>query len=242
MFSAVPRPALPPQRPAQRVASALLAWGLLAGVSGVMNGVASGAAHGQTVAANTPPMALARAGGPADATEHPVWQHLLRHLQRQAPAQRLEVINLAINQLDHAFVPGATVWQRPAELIARGQGDCKDFALAKFYLLRHHGMAREQVRLAYADWNDGSRWQPHMVVLVWIDGGSPVVLDNLVPGLHRLDHRPDLSVRFSFDERAFYDRVGPQQIADQPVRGWAGLWDRLAPPRLSAARRSPAPG
>lgn len=177
---------------------------------------------------------------PAVATpEAAAWGRFVEHVLRQPPLRRAESINLGVNQLEQADGRLPTAWQTPAELFARGMGDCKDFALAKFWLLRRTGVPREQVRLAYGDWQSPDERRPHLVVLLWVDGGSPLVLDNLVPGLHRLANRHDLTLRFSFDDAAFYEGSGPQRIRDQPLRGWRELRTRLeglAPHPLPAPR------
>ena len=175
-------------------------------------------------------LAALAGGARAAPGDDPRWTELLTRVMQQAPARRAEVINLAINQFDHAEAPGAVVWQLPQQLVQRGAGDCKDFALAKFWLLRHSGSPRERVRMAYGDVRIGDTWQRHLVVLLWADGDSPLVLDNLVPGAHRLADRHDLQIRFSFDETGFYDAIGPRRIPDQPLRGWQGLWERIAHP------------
>lgn len=169
------------------------------------------------------------AGRPAAAEDDLRLTDLLQRVMQQAPSRRAEVINTAINQFDHAESPGAVVWQSPQQLVQRGAGDCKDFALAKFWLLRHSGSPRERVRLAYGDVQIGPEWRRHLVVLLWADGGSPLVLDNLLPGAHRLADRQDLRIRFSFDETGFYDATGPNRIPDLPLKGWQGLWERIAP-------------
>jgi predicted transglutaminase-like cysteine proteinase len=162
------------------------------------------------------------------------WNDLLRRVLMHQPAQRAELINVAINQFDHAESPGPVVWQSPQQLVQRGAGDCKDFALAKFWLLRHSGSPRERVRMAYGDVWLGQAWRRHLVVLLWTDGGSPLVLDNLLPGAHRLADRQDLQIRFSFDETGFYDHIGQRRIPDQPLKGWQGLWERIAQPAAQA--------
>lgn len=208
MTFGVASPIGPGLRPARGLLRTFAAWGLAAAIA-------------------APPAARAE----------PQWNYLVGRVLQHPAAARAELINLAINQFDHADSSGATVWQSPQELVARGAGDCKDFALAKFWLLRHTGTARERVRLAYGEARVGDSARLHLVVLLWVDEGSPLVLDNLLPGMHRLNHRADLQIRFSFDELAFYDQIGSQRIRDQPLRGWRGLWARIEattpPPRAA---------
>ncbi len=167
---------------------------------------------------------------PVHAHEEPRWAFLVSRVMERPAAARAEVINHAINQFDQAEGPATAVWQTPQQLVERGVGDCKDFALAKFWLLRHAGTAPGRVRLAYGDVLLFGEWRRHLVVLLWSDDGSPKVLDNLVPGVYRLADRHDLRIQFSFDDDGFYDGAGNRRIRDQPLQGWAGLWSRITPP------------
>ena len=168
------------------------------------------------------------AAGSAQALGYMPWPHVVERVMSQPAPARAQLINHVVNDFDYHPGTDPSQWLTPDELAQRGGGDCKDFALAKFWLLRQAGVAPERVRLAYGHWTQGNERRSHLVVLLWADDGSPLVLDNLVPGLRRLSDRADLSIRFSFDERGFYDQVGMQRIADQPLKGWRGTWDRLA--------------
>ena len=178
------------------------------------------------------------AAGTALAAEYTPWPHVIERVLRQPPAARAQLINHVVNDFDYHPGSDPRHWLSPDELAQQGGGECKDFALAKFWLLRQAGVAPERVRLAYGHWTNGSERLTHLVVLLWADEGSPLVLDNLVPGLQRLSERSDLAIRFSFDEHAFYDQIGSQRIADQPLKGWRGTWARLAsqPARVALAR------
>lgn len=164
---------------------------------------------------------------------------LLDRVLERAPAARAEVINGAINQFEHRESPGPSRWQSPQQLVQLGAGDCKDFALAKYWLLRYSGTPRERARFGYGEVLLQGQWQRHLVVLVWADTGSPLVLDNLAQGVFRLNDRHDLRISFSFDEQAFYDETSDRRIRDQPLRGWQGLWESLPRPAplKTAARR-----
>lgn len=68
-------------------------------------------------------------------------------------------------------------WASPAEFMAMGAGDCEDFAIAKYFLLRALGFPEESLRLMVATLADGTA---HMVLLVSLMG-KVLVLDNLEP-------------------------------------------------------------
>lgn len=139
--------------------------------------------------------------------------------------EQMHLVNLAINGLDH--VPRPDAWQTPAELLQRGAGDCKDLAYAKFWLLAQVARGHREMRLGYGHVHLDGRWQPHLVVLVWSDDGSPWVLDNVTPVVVRLSSRPDLSLQLSFDEHSSYTGVSDTIVAGPKVRGWSTLQARM---------------
>lgn len=168
---------------------------------------------------------------------HTPWVRVFERVMQYPAAQRPQLINHVVNDFDYHPSSDPARWLTPDELAQRGAGDCRDLALAKFWLLRQAGTPRERVRIAYTRWDDGGVVRYHLVVLLWTDAAEPWVLDNLVPGMHRLSQRSDLQVHFSFDERQFFAQAGPQTIGEQPLQGWRGLWERL--PVLAATEAGP---
>lgn len=65
-------------------------------------------------------------------------------------------------------------WATPAEFFARG-GDCEDFAIAKYAMLKSLGVPEERMRLAIVQ--DKIKNIPHAVLIVYTDSGA-MLLDN----------------------------------------------------------------
>ena len=168
---------------------------------------------------------------------HTPWVRVFERVMQYPAPQRAQLINHVVNDFDYHPSTDPARWLTPDELAQRGAGDCRDLALAKFWLLRQAGTPRERVRIAYTRWDDGGSGRYHLVVLLWTDAADPWVLDNLVPGMRRLSQRADLQVHFSFDERQFFAQAGPRAIGEQPLQGWRGLWERL--PVLATEARQP---
>jgi len=128
---------------------------------------------------------------------------------------RAAFVNVAINrciayELDPASAPGGDLWSTPFETLARGAGDCEDFAIAKFYLLVASGAPREGVRLLYAIYRWPDRTAPPLPHLVTVAGwplADPRVLDCLNPLAVPLSQRDDLEPLFSFDQFAIWPGV-----------------------------------
>jgi predicted transglutaminase-like cysteine proteinase len=67
-------------------------------------------------------------------------------------------------------------WATPAEFFARG-GDCEDFAIAKYAILKELGVPENMMRLAIVQ--DKIKNIPHAVLIVYTEKG-PMLLDNQI--------------------------------------------------------------
>jgi len=67
-------------------------------------------------------------------------------------------------------------WATPTEFFARG-GDCEDFAIAKYAILKQLGVPESQMRLAIVQ--DKIKNIPHAILIVYTDNG-PMLLDNQI--------------------------------------------------------------
>jgi hypothetical protein len=81
-------------------------------------------------------------------------------------------INRAINLLLRP-TPGA--WLSPLDVLRLGAGDCKDYALAKYFTLRQADISPERLRLVIV--HNKRSGEDHMVVAA-DEGGDRLILDN----------------------------------------------------------------
>lgn len=90
----------------------------------------------------------------------------------------VSAVNDYVNQYryveDQANYGKSDYWATPAEFFARG-GDCEDFAIAKYAMLKALGVPEERMRLAIVQ--DKIKNIPHAVLIVYTDDGS-ILLDN----------------------------------------------------------------
>lgn len=162
-------------------------------------------------------------------------------LREQAVLARLEAINSYVNArvrfVDDRIQFGvADRWQAPSDTLARGRGDCEDFALAKRAMLRAAGVADQDLYLVVL--KDLSRRADHAVLVVRA-AGRFLVLDNgtdrIVDSADVADYRPILT--FAANGRSYthgYRRdVPPVRYADNRIS---------APVVLAQATFEPASG
>lgn len=180
--------------------------------------------------------AAAQRLGPRALTALEPLQDVLAAARMAGDGERLQLLNRFFNQRI-AFRPDAEVWgvedhwTSPLEALARGQGDCEDYAIAKYASLRAAGVARERLRLVYvrARLPGQSEALPHMVLVYQADPGAELlVLDNLRPEVLPADQRPDLTPVFSFNDEGLWQGAGSVRAGDPLARlsRWREVWRR----------------
>lgn len=120
-------------------------------------------------------------------------------LSGESTVRRLEAVNAYVNHRvrftdDYVQYGRADVWAAANDTLARGRGDCEDYAIAKLEMLRHAGLSERDLYLTIV--KDLVRREDHAVLVVRASGHM-YVLDN---GTDRLldsesvsDYRPILT-------------------------------------------------
>jgi predicted transglutaminase-like cysteine proteinase len=110
-------------------------------------------------------------------------------------------------------------WATPLQLLEKGQGDCEDYAIAKYSSLVAAGVPVPRLRLVYVRAQLAGSSQAHMVLAYYAHvGAEPLILDNLVPDIRLASKRPDLMPVFSFNSEGLWQGVGAQTAGNPLVR------------------------
>jgi predicted transglutaminase-like cysteine proteinase len=143
------------------------------------------------------------------------WAALVGELKALPLRQKIARANAAMN--NHAFVSTAVNWHRamywetPFEFLARG-GQCQDYAIAKYMLLRQAGVPAAQMRLVVL--HAAALNIDHAVLAVYVDG-APLLLDNLrrdiVPASAATAYQP----YYSINESGWWLHTGPGALGDR---------------------------
>jgi predicted transglutaminase-like cysteine proteinase len=125
-------------------------------------------------------------------------------------------------------------WATPLDTLARGAGDCEDFAIAKYVSLRMLGLSDVKLRLIYVRARIGGPHsgvsQAHMVLGYYPEpGGEPLVLDNLIDDAQPAASRADLLPIFSFNSDGLWAgaAVAPVASATARLSRWRGVLARM---------------
>lgn len=102
---------------------------------------------------------------------------------------RLTEVNRAVNRAirytsDIAQYGVLDYWSAPFEALASGRGDCEDYAIAKYAILREAGVSPDSMRLILL--RDNLRREDHAVLAV-LEAGEWIVLDNHLENPARAD-------------------------------------------------------
>lgn len=192
----------------------------------------------QTGLERTQALALQRYGQPAAETVAG-WRRLLEESRALIEDDKLKAVNAFFNRRiryasDQETWGQADYWATPLELMGRAQGDCEDFAIAKYISLLLLGIPNERLRLIYVRARFGSpasaNSTAHMVLGYYADpGGEPVILDSLAAGIRPASARTDLTPVFSFNTQAIWVAGAPATDTDPTTRlsRWRDVLERL---------------
>jgi predicted transglutaminase-like cysteine proteinase len=130
-------------------------------------------------------------------------------------------INLAIRPISDLAQHGQTdVWTSPLATLARGGGDCEDYAIAKFVALRRAGLAPEDLRIVVL--RDTIHGEDHAVAAARLDGHW-LTLDN-----RRMAMVEDADIR-NFRPTFVIDHHGVMRYGDPPLLSDASGNNSAAP-------------
>jgi predicted transglutaminase-like cysteine proteinase len=141
-------------------------------------------------------------------------QALLSELKSAQDKEKLKRINDFFNAKitfddDMAIWGVSDYWATPLESLGKGRGDCEDYAIAKYAILRALDIPDEKLKLTYVRAQIGGPhskvFQAHMVLSYYATPSSePLILDNLIADVLASSRRIDLTPIFSFNSEGLW--------------------------------------
>lgn len=184
-------------------------------------------------------LALQRYGNPA-AEIVGGWRHMLEESRALSDDEKLKAVNNYFNRRlrytsDQAAWGMLEYWATPLEFMGKAQGDCEDFAIAKYISLLIIGIPPEKLRLIYVRARFGSSTstnsEAHMVMGYYADPtGEPLILDNLVATIRPAATRTDLSPVFSFNTQGVWVPGAQRPTSSDPttrLSRWRDVLERI---------------
>jgi predicted transglutaminase-like cysteine proteinase len=162
--------------------------------------------------------------GPRAVASLPALQSLLQPVPQADDEMQLAAVNEFFNRRivfrDDAQAWGQIDrWTSPLELLDKGEGDCEDYVIAKYFSLLALGMPAQRLRLVYVRAHVGGESIAHMVLAYYAQpGAEPLILDNLVGSVRPASRRPDLTPVFSFNSDGMWEGTGSQSAGHPQSR------------------------
>lgn len=123
---------------------------------------------------------------------------LIHDLQQKTPAQQMDQVNRFMNRVryvtDDVNWGVADYWATPQEFLRR-DGDCEDFAIAKYILLKQLGFSADDMRIVVLE---DQNLKTHHAVLMVKSANTRLILDNqisdVVPATSIHHYKPVYSI------------------------------------------------
>lgn len=158
------------------------------------------------------------ADGAWTACEPKEWTHLVRELRDLPLRDKIERVNTAFNR--HPYVPSyknwgeANHWETPFEFL-RKNGQCQDYAIAKFMMLRALGVPSESLRIIVL--RDTALGLDHAVVVAYVNGEA-LMLDNQMPRVVPVSQARHYRPYYSINETGWWLHVPNPLGIEAPIR------------------------
>ena len=177
--------------------------------------------------------------GNAGAASVVAWREMLTMSSADPEVSKLKRVNTFFNQKvrfdDDSKIWGvADYWATPLEVMGRGEGDCEDFAIAKYVTLRLMGVPSSKMRLTYVKARLGGPQsqivQAHMVLSYYqAPEDEPLILDNLITDIRPASRRPDLTTVFGFNAEGLWVGGGVPRVtrSSQRLSRWQSVLVRM---------------
>jgi len=162
------------------------------------------------------------------------WQRLLANRTPAGDVDLLNRVNRFFNQRvryveDVDLWHQVDYWETPIEALWKGAGDCEDYAIAKYFSLRHLGVASDKLRITYVKALRLNR--AHMVLTYYASPDAmPLVLDSLIDDIQPASQRTDLLPVYSFNAEGLWlpGAKGNQKVSDtKRLSRWQELLKRM---------------
>lgn len=174
--------------------------------------------------------------GSAGLAKAKVWQKFILQASAQTDSAKISLVNNFVNRSvrfasDADYYSQDDFWATPLGTLLGGFGDCEDYAITKYVLLKQLNIKDQNLRIQYVLYTDFSGEKiPHMVLLYYPDPSEdPLVLDNLTNKIELAPFRADLSPVYSFNATGYWanNKTTPQGNAANKISKWRDLLLRM---------------
>ncbi len=136
------------------------------------------------------------------------WRDFIARSHALSEEEKLRAVNRFFNDYllfanDDRIWGQNDYWASPVEALLKGEADCEDYSLAKYFTLRQLGVPSDRLRITYVKALELN--QAHMVLTYYAPGSrEPLVLDNLIAQIKPASQRRDLLPVYAFNAEGLW--------------------------------------
>lgn len=161
------------------------------------------------------------------------WSNLIKKSQTIPESEKLKKVNQFFNlfhyKRDIYYQGLSDVWKTPEEFIRDGEGDCEDYAIAKYFTLLALEVPMHKLRITYV--KSLKLNQAHMVLAYYpYPESEPLILDSLESKILPASKRKDLIPVYSFntDELWLSRPMGADRyLGVNNLKKWRAVLERM---------------
>jgi len=129
-------------------------------------------------------------------------QDMLNELKNKSDLEKLEGVNNFFNDVryasDQKVYNQSDYWATPWEFLGKDMGDCEDYVISKYFILKHLGVDYKKLYFTYV--RSSNFKEPHMVLTYFETPRSePLILDNNNRKIFIASQRQDLTPIYNFN-------------------------------------------
>jgi predicted transglutaminase-like cysteine proteinase len=166
-------------------------------------------------------------------------QTLMTRLSTVQEEEKVKEINAFVNEKIRFFEDDSKTWGKPdywatpLEAIGKQTGDCEDYSIAKYLLLKSLSIPDEKLKMTYVRvqiGGPGSKiFQAHMVLSYYsTPTAQPLIMDNMIAEVRIASRRPDLKPVFTFNSEGLWVGGGASKgDSTEHLSRWRDLLTRV---------------
>ena len=111
-------------------------------------------------------------------------QELLHDLKEDSDIKKLNVVNTWVNYIkyksDKKLYGVNDYWATLYEFVGKGMGDCEDYTIAKYYILKELGIDIKRLKFTYVVYQDRRGKKINHMVLAYLKISKPKTKDDIL--------------------------------------------------------------
>lgn len=137
------------------------------------------------------------------------FQDKIYSLKDLSDQEKVEAVNQIVNETivyerDGSLYGKNDYWATPMETIVSGFGDCEDYAILKYHVLKELGVSVDKIKVMYVNARSTAGGvYGHMVMAYYDDeSNDPLILNNYADDISKMSSHPEFAEIYAFNDNS----------------------------------------